>query len=103
MKDWELLRDELAAIEEKNIKVDDVWQEVFENDIKRSDLRNIDNEDEFADNVERNLFWLINHNILTDEITTKYKGFFDRHGLPIDIKKFYNEKVGELAVKKYKE
>lgn len=100
MKDWELLRDELVAADEK-IDHYGPFSEVMEEPY-HSSLRQ-ESEDALSDDIETHLLHYINHSILTNDIVERYRDFFDRHGLPTDLQTFRDHKIGEFAVKRYKE
>ena len=100
MKDWELLRDELVAADER-IDHYGPFAECMEEPYSSS-LRQ-ETEDALADDIEIYLLDYINNGILTNDIVERYSDFFERHGLPTDLQAYRDKKVGEFAVKRYKE
>lgn len=94
MKDWELLRDELAAEIERQDVYGKLSLEEFNNGCY---LRVIETENALADTLESTYYSYIKDNILTQDIITKYQDFFDRQYLPTDIKEVMELKEAAFA------
>lgn len=94
MKDWELLRDELAAAEEEMNRKDHVdggLASMMEGDFNRSSLRNDNSEEALANSIEIHQLYYIDDGLLTKEMVKKYSDFFDRTGLETDLDKIVAE------------
>lgn len=97
MKDWEMLRDEMAQAEETAISENPIMTQLL--NIDKSSLRDFQSEDAFADYIEVGFDSYITDGVVTDETVEKYRDFFDRHGLPTDLKAVMAEKQAEFARK----
>lgn len=97
MKDWELLRDELVAADEK-IDHYGPFAEIMEEPYS-SPLRK-ESEEELSNAIEIHMLHYINLCILTNDIVDRYRDFFDRTGLETDLDKVVAEAE---AKRKWKE
>lgn len=96
MKDWESFRNILVAADEK---IDHYgpfagcMEEPYSSSLRQ------ETEDALADDIEMNLLHYINNGILTQDIVDRYRDFFERHGLPTDLKAFRDQRIEEIALR----
>ena len=83
MKDFELLRDEIAEREERLPK-DPVLEMLVEMP-EHSLFRDCKTEDALASSIATQMAGLVRVGVMTQELVNRYLDFFLRHGLPTDV------------------